>query len=218
MDVPLPAVKIESLRPADHPFEDRRKKVDKGLDTRKMDSWERYRALSDLLDNYADLSEYADRKARFALVVMGALNALNVIAAAQPNLLVGLRSGAASGWLGAYIVGYAALSVYFVVHAINTLRPRLDLFPNAPATGALAGPSGLRFMADINPADSVTYYQRWTSATVGQVNEELAQHVQVLARLCDVKFRTLGRVYRGLLGMAMMTAAMTSVLMLQRLR
>src|SRR5262245_45046355 len=56
---------------ADMPYEDRRRKVDKGLDTRKMEPGERYRALSDLLDNYADLSEYADRKARFALVVMG---------------------------------------------------------------------------------------------------------------------------------------------------
>ena len=209
---------IQALRPADAPPDDRRRKVDKGLDTRKMDSWERYRALSDLLDNYADLSEYADRKARFALVVMGALNALNVIAAAQPNLVSGLRNGGAPGWLSAYIVGYAALSVYFVVHAINTLRPRLELFPSTAGRGKLAGSSGLRFMADINPADKLTYYQRWTSATVGQVNEELAEHVQVLARLCDVKFRTLGRVYRGLMGMAMMTAAMSSVMLLQRLR
>jgi hypothetical protein len=211
-------VTIQNFRPADAPFEDRRKKVDKGLDTRKMDAWERYRALSDLLDNYADLSEYADRKARFALVVMGALNALNVVAAAQPNLLAGMRSGAATGWLGAYIVGYATLSVYFVVHAINTLRPRLDLFPTRDGSGTLAGSSGLRFMADINPADKRTYYQRWTGATVGQVNEELAEHVQVLSRLCDVKFRTLGRVYRGLLGMAALTAAMACVLMLERLR
>lgn len=206
----------QSARPlSEHPTEDRRKKVDKGLDTRKMDSWERYRALSDLLDSYADLSEYADRKARFALVVMGALNALNVVAATQTNILTA-SNGLRSGWLGLYIVGYAALSVYFVVHSINTLRPRLDLFPSSRG-GKLAGSSGLRFMADINPADATTYYQRWTSATVGQVTQEMSEHVQVLSRLCDVKFKTLGRVYRGLLGMALLTAVMTSALALERL-
>ncbi|HYN04842.1 MAG TPA: hypothetical protein VE359_20495, partial [Vicinamibacteria bacterium] len=42
--------------------------------TRPLDPWERYRALVDSLEEAQDLVEHADRKARFALVIMGALN------------------------------------------------------------------------------------------------------------------------------------------------
>ena len=41
---------------------------------RGLDPWERYRALVDALEDAKDLVELADRKARFALVIMGALN------------------------------------------------------------------------------------------------------------------------------------------------
>ena len=41
---------------------------------RPLDPWERYRTLVDALEEGMDLVELADRKARFALVIMGALN------------------------------------------------------------------------------------------------------------------------------------------------
>ena len=54
----------------------RRKKEAKLLaeQARSLDPWERYRTLVDALEEAMDLVELADRKARFALVIMGALN------------------------------------------------------------------------------------------------------------------------------------------------
>ena len=43
--------------------------------TRPLDSWERYRALVDSLEEAYDLVDIGNREARFALIVMGALNA-----------------------------------------------------------------------------------------------------------------------------------------------
>jgi hypothetical protein len=48
---------------------------------RPLDSWERYRALCDALKEANDLVDLADHKARFALVIMGALNAVMFIVA-----------------------------------------------------------------------------------------------------------------------------------------
>src|SRR5687767_1110114 len=53
---------------------------------RPMDSWERYRALRDILDEAIDLVDLADHKARFALIIMGALNALMFIMASQTDV------------------------------------------------------------------------------------------------------------------------------------
>ena len=59
------------------------RKLEKNSDARTLDPWERYRALIDLYEAFFDMNELADRKTRFALVMMGALNALNVILGTQ---------------------------------------------------------------------------------------------------------------------------------------
>src|SRR6266536_6274772 len=41
---------------------------------RPLDSWERYRALTDTLDEALELVDLADHKARFALIIMTAVN------------------------------------------------------------------------------------------------------------------------------------------------
>jgi len=42
--------------------------------SRGLDPWERYRALTDAIEEGLDLAETADRKVRFALVVMAGIN------------------------------------------------------------------------------------------------------------------------------------------------
>lgn len=46
------------------------------IETRRLEPWERYRALDDTLDHMRDVSDMGDQKARFALIIMGALNAV----------------------------------------------------------------------------------------------------------------------------------------------
>ena len=94
---------------------------------------------------FFDMNELADRKTRFALVMMGALNALNLVLGTQRmfgDLTAGIRP-----LIGVYFTLYAALSLYFFVHAIATLRPRISMFPSGqPAAAARAG---LRFIGDV---------------------------------------------------------------------
>ena len=56
------------------------------LETRTLEPWERYRALDDTLDHMRDVSDMGDQKARFALIIMGALNAVNFLVLVRSNL------------------------------------------------------------------------------------------------------------------------------------
>jgi hypothetical protein len=189
------------------------KKLEKNSDTRMLDPWERYRALIDTYEAFFDMNELADRKTRFALVMMGALNALNVILGTQRvfgDLTAGIRP-----LIGIYFTLYAALSLYFFIHAIATLRPRISMFPGGrPEAAARAG---LRFIGDVVTAADDAYYQRWTSIQIGELCRETAQHVQVVARVTDAKFKALERVYNGLTAMTSLSAIMVTGVALYRL-
>jgi hypothetical protein len=183
------------------------KKLEKNSDTRSLDPWERYRALIDLYEAFFDMNELADRKTRFALVMMGALNALNVILGTQRmfgDLTAGIRPV-----VGAYFMTYAVLSLYFFIQAITTLRPRISMFPQGgrPETTARAG---LRFIGDVVAAGNDDYYQRWSKVEIGELCRETAQHVQVVARVTDAKFKSLERVYNGLTAMTALSALMVT--------
>ena len=67
----------------------RRKKLEETLESGTLDPWERYRVLLDLLEMYNDISEMADRKTRFALVILGAVNTVNVLIVARPEIFFG---------------------------------------------------------------------------------------------------------------------------------
>ena len=64
---------------------------------RRLDSWERYRALWDGIDLKRQLVGVSDKKARFALVIMGALNAAVYVVLVRGSVVsqmpAGLRSG-----------------------------------------------------------------------------------------------------------------------------
>jgi len=183
------------------------KKLEKNSDTRTLDPWERYRALIDLYEAFFDMNELADRKTRFALVMMGALNALNVIMGTQRmfgDLTAGIRP-----MIGLYFGAYAILSLYFFIHAIATLRPRISMFPGGSPQAAQR--AGLRFIGDVVDANDDEYYERWTNIQVGELCRETAKHVQVVARVTDVKFKSLDRVYNGLTAMTSLSAVMVTV-------
>ena len=105
---------------------------------------------------------------------------------------------------------YAVLSLYFFIQAITTLRPRISMFPQGGAPQAAAR-AGLRFIGDVVSAGSDDYYQRWTKVEVGELCRETAQHIQVVARVTDAKFKSLERVYNGLTAMTALSAIMVTV-------
>ncbi len=63
--------------------------------------WERYRALNDAMDEAYELMDHSNREARFALLVMGILNAFVVISASRPEVVGSLDTDAAHGRRGA---------------------------------------------------------------------------------------------------------------------
>jgi hypothetical protein len=189
------------------------KKLEKNSDTRTLDPWERYRALIDTYEAFFDMNELADRKTRFALVMMGALNALNVILGTQK--MFGDLTAGVKPLVAGYFTLYAILSLYFFIQAIATLRPRISMFPGGASADAPR--AGLRFIGDVIATGGDDYYQRWSGVQVGELCRETAHHVQVVARVTDVKFKALDRVYNGLTAMTALSALMVTLLAYYRL-
>ena len=194
------------------------KKAEKALETRQMDPWERYRALNDLLDNYVDMMNIADRKTRFSLVILGALNALNLVVAARPKVF-GIADDSLGLWVGLYAGLYIGISLYLVTQAIAALRPRGSTFLGKVEQAA---PSenlpGLRFIADATSVTPGQYYDKWRNAEVGQLNRELALFVQGMARANADKYLSLNRLFNGLTVLAFLTGTLVIVLMYHGLR
>ncbi len=191
----------------------RRKKAEK-LDRdrhRPLDSWERYRASVDALKEATDLIDLADHKARFALVIMGALNFILFIAGTRPEV----RDAIPEGWrpFGAvYLGAYAFIAVYFVLQAIESLRPRKS-HPRVPYVDDAYQdyPMGLRFYGDILDRDLEAYRRAWREVHIGQLNAELAVQLHGLARINQAKYAALRRLYLGLQVMTLMGALALTV-------
>jgi hypothetical protein len=100
---------------------------------RALDPWERYRALVDSLEEAQDLVELADRKARFALVIMGALNVTFFFLATRSDFPDYLPQWLRP-FLGFYLLVYAGVALFFFLEAIEALRPR-RFRPHVPYPG-----------------------------------------------------------------------------------
>ena len=179
----------------------RRKDAERLLETRLLDPWERYRALSDHVDHLLDVTELADRKTRFALVILGALNAVNVLIAIRAPQLGG--DALSPVLLQAYLTGYVLLSLYAAVFAIIALRPRSQETDGAAVQHE---PTGMCLLAGTPNIDADAYYDTWRQADLSQVNRELAMRSHLLARANTEKFRALRHVYQGLLVLVALTA------------
>lgn len=180
---------------------------------RALDPWERYRALVDALEEAMDLVELADRKARFALVIMGALNLGFFLLATRPDL-VGALPPVLRPFLGFYLLAYAAVAVFFFLEAIEALKPR-RFRPELPYPGA-AGPEhfpeGLRYFEDVLRRDVDAYRGAWREVRFGQLNGELAVQNHVMARINADKYRSLRRLYRGLRVLTLLAAGLLAML------
>lgn len=179
---------------------------------RPLESWERYRALADVLDEAIDLVDLADHKARFALVIMGALNALLFIMASQTDAFDAIPVGGRPV-MTAVIVIYTIIAVYFVVQAIESLRPRKaqPQVQYASETGLEDFPVGLRFYEDILSRDLEAYRRAWRELRIGQLNAELAVQAHALAQINKAKYRALRRLYFGLQLMTVMAVLLLAV-------
>jgi len=179
---------------------------------RPLDSWERYRALTDVLDDAMELVDLADHKARFAILIMAALNVAVFFVATRTDL-AGRLSERWQPWLALYFLAYVLVALYFFLQAIESLRPR----KNQPRVryfgeaGLEEHPLGLRFYEDILTRDLEAYRRSWREIRIGQLNNEVAVQAHALAEINRAKYRALGRLYVGLQVMTLMGAGLVGL-------
>jgi hypothetical protein len=190
----------------------RLRRLERSLDSRPLDAWERYRALVDVVDDYREQLDGSDKKTRFALIIMGLLNAVNFLLVVRSDVF-GAGAAGIARWLAPYMALYAFLSLYFFSQAIEALRPRGAKFHVDPGEGAEATPGRrLRSMAHVAVEDPDRHYAHWQDAQVGQLSREVAFQAQALARINVEKYKALERVYRGLVGLTALTAVLVTAL------
>jgi hypothetical protein len=196
----------------------RLRKLEEAMETGSLEPWERYRVLTDLLDHFQDIAEMADRKSRFALVVLGAVNAVNLLVVARPAVLS--AEATVMPALGIYVAIYIALSLFLFVQAIGALKPRISIVLSKVETpaGSTRPVLGLRFVKNILDSSFEEYYQKWKGAQFVDINRDLALHVQHLAAIVTAKYVTLHRLYSGLMVLVFLTAGLVAFLAFGRLR
>ncbi len=193
---------------AETPESKERKREQKRLEdaNRQLDSWERYRALNDTMDEAYELVGIANREARFAAILMGALNASIVVLVTRPEVQLTIPPGF-KGWIGLFLVIYASVAVYFFLSAIEILRPRryrprLD----HPELDPDAQPAGVRYYEDIILRSAEAHWGAWRNVRIGQLNAELAVQVHSLALVNKSKYAAVQRLYAGLRIMTVLVA------------
>jgi uncharacterized protein YjiK len=179
---------------------------------RPLDSWERYRALTDVLDEQIDLVDLADHKARFALVIMAALNVLLFFVATRTDIVEDLP-GYTHVWLAGYLLAYVLVALYFFLQAVESLRPRKEqpYIASDTTLPAEEHPLGVRFYEDILGRDVDSYRQAWRNLRLAQLNNELAVQAHAMAAINRPKYKALRRLYMGLQILTVMAVGMVGM-------
>jgi uncharacterized protein YjiK len=218
MDAP-PAAPIEPPKPgkklgkSDFPSKLSKKQKKALKDAhRPLNSWERYRALTDVLDEAIDLVDLADHKARFALVIMAALNVVLFFVAVRTDLVKEIPR-VFQPFIGVYVLIYALVALYFFLQAIESLRPRKSQpqVPPVTQTGIEEFPLGIRFYEDILRRDVEDYKRAWKEVHIGQLNAELAVQAHALAGINRAKYTALRRLYSGLKLMTLLAVGLVAL-------
>lgn len=168
---------------------------------RRPDSFERFRILMEMVSEGRQVVDLADHKARYALVIMGVLNAGVFFLMSRAHLIATLPQFV-KPWLIGALIAYAVLSFVFVLHAIDCLRPRRlhysQLLSSAAGPPARSVQRGLMYWEAIAGYELAVYQHEWDSVRMDQINGEVVVIAHRLAHLIREKYAALGRLYAGL--------------------
>lgn len=186
--------------------ERREEKVRRHAD-RPPEPWERFRILIEAIREGRQVIDLTDHRARYALIVLGVLNAAAFAFVSRAHLLGSLQ-GAAKFWAVGLLLLYGLLNLIFILHAIDCLRPR-PLSQAIPPEGPprpdrplpVHQPLGIMFWESVAKVDLPTYHQAWDHAVMGQVNAEAEAVLHAMAGVTLSKYRALRRLYAGLAGL-----------------
>jgi hypothetical protein len=181
--------------------------------TRPPDSFERFRMLCEVVDEGRQVVELADHKARYSLVVIGALNAGVFFLMSRAHLFGGMTA-AARPWLFGFMAAYATLTFLFVYYAVDCLRPRrLRDAGSAALNGRGEGrqrhaPRGVLFWETISHYELDAYRRAWSEVRMEELNAEVVIIAHQQAHLIRAKYASLGRLYFGLAVLIALAAAL----------
>jgi hypothetical protein len=175
--------------------------------TRSLDGWEQYRALVDASEEAYDLIDISNREARFALIVMGALNAVPFVFLTRTDTIAALSRNERIG-MAILLAGYVVLLFYFILQAIEALhpgwfKPEISTW----ATDRLDHPAGVRHFEEIIHRTAAEHWTAWQNVRLSQLNAELAVQIHSLARKNHAKHLAVRRLYLGLRAMVTMLGA-----------
>ena len=181
---------------------------------RPPDSFERWRILSELVNEGRQVVDLADHKARYALVIMGVLNAGVFFLMSRAHLF-GDMPQAVKPWMIGFLVVYAALTFLFVYYAVDCLRPRrlhyVEQLGEAIGPHDEELPHGLLYWEAIAGYDLGSYQRAWSEARMEQLNAEVVVIAHRLAHLIRAKYLALGRLYVGLDGLVVLAFVLLAV-------
>ena len=190
------------------------KKLQKLLKQRgqPLTAQEQGRHLWEAVNQARRLVELADHKARYALLVMGVVNAGIFILVTRSDHYTSLVPPGTRSWFSLLIIPFGLIALVFLVDAYNTLRPRPPKLP--PSQGirpSESRPVGLVFW-DVLLTHSIESYQRsWETVHRGQLNNELAAMAYSLAQGIQSKYRALHRLYIELLLIILLAGLLLAV-------
>ncbi|HVL16511.1 MAG TPA: hypothetical protein VM387_00880 [Gemmatimonadales bacterium] len=180
---------------------------------RPPESFERFRILSELVDQGRQVIELADHRARYALVVMSVLNAFVFLVISRSHLL-GELPPASRTWLIGFIGLYGVVTFIFVFYTVDCLRPRPLRYGKLLGDGreGRPGPLGILYWETIAGYDLESYRRAWSEARMDQLNAEVVIIAHSLAGVVRAKYHDLGRLYWGLAGLVVLACALLVVL------
>lgn len=181
---------------------------------RPPDSFERFRVLSELVNQGRQVVELVDHKARYALVVIGVLNAGVFFLMSRAHLFGSMAQGARA-WLIGFMVTYAALTFLFVFYAVDCLRPRRLRYRDVMAANGDSGepwarhaPRGILFWETISNYELDAYRRAWSGIRMEQLNAEVVIIAHQQAQLIRAKYVVLGRLYWGLAALVVLAGVL----------
>ena len=178
---------------------------------RRLEGWERYRALVDASDEAYELIDISNREARFALILMGALNAVALVLLTRADIL-SLLPARDRYWMVGLFVAYIVMAVGFLMQAIEALRPGRF----RPRIWDWNGgdddrPAGVRYYEDVIQQTAAEHWKTWQEVRLTQLNAEIAVQVHSLSLKNHARHVAIRRLYGGLRLMALVLGALMIV-------
>ena len=158
---------------------------------------ERFKILTDCIDGARQVINLSDHRTRYALIIIGVLNAALFAVMSRPHVLSELPLGLRAS-LVSVIVAYSLLTLGFVYYAVEALRPR-RIEPAAESSeGTEPLTRGLLHWEAVAGQDIDAYHKAWDKVRMAQVTREAETTFHTLSRLVSSKVAATRLLYKGL--------------------